>query len=204
MRSVHILTSLAIVLALLAAWFAYRGLVVVDVAHGAAQFLAASGILMASAGWIFSNAVTLRLKLREQALDYLQTATERIVLQERAAEVNRAWLDLEMNEIVDDQEKLAEFWIANFPSHSLFGALRILANSYEQMGVAIKYGAVEEGMLRAYFGTSILWFYGRMIPLLPYYRNEPPLPGNPVGAHSNPKLFSHCEWLAQRWAGLEE
>ncbi|HEX8076245.1 MAG TPA: hypothetical protein VF511_00410 [Chthoniobacterales bacterium] len=82
--------------------------------------------------------------------------------------------------------------------------MRVLANAYEQMGVAIKYEAVEEGMLRAYFATSLLWFHGKLYPFLPFYRNIPVLPDNPVGAHSNPKLFSHCEWLAQRWAGREE
>lgn len=201
MRSVYLLFMMAGALGVGAAILGWYGLVQPDVLHREPQFIAAAGFLAAAAGWMTNNAVSLMLKVRERSLDYMGEVAARA---NQSATLNKLWLTYNIDDLIKNKERLTAFYIGNFLDHEFFNAMRQMANSYEDMAVAVLKGAVDEDMLLRSFGTSLAWFWPRLLPFLALYRNDPPIPGNPRGPEPAPKLFSHVEELAERWRGREK
>lgn len=165
--------------------------------------IAGSALLAASAGWVFNNAITVLVKVREQSLNYLKHATEGLVLPEMEASLTADWRRYDLSRVTKVEAELNEFCRANYPNLPFFKTLRMIANQYEQMAVAIKCDAVEERMLRLYFASLFDLFFSRLTPFLPWFRNYPKIDGHPFGDKSTMDAFSHCIWLADRWEGKE-
>jgi hypothetical protein len=199
---VRALFILAALLATSAVALGYHGLSEADVLHREPLFIAAAGFLLASAGWVVNNAVSLMLKVRDTSLEYMVKVTDRV---NEAANLNLLWIKYDVDELVRDEAQLTRFFIVHSLDHPFFNAMRVMANSYEEVAVAVIKGAVDEDMLLRSFGTSFKWFYwSRLKPFIPLYRNDPPIPGNPRGSIPSPRTFSHCEELAERWLGREK
>jgi hypothetical protein len=78
-------------------------------------------------------------------------------------------------------------------------AIRVAANFFEEMAVAIEFGEVLDAMLFEYEAEMFVRFFEGLAPLLPAIRNAPPLPGSPYGEVERPTAFRHCEALFERW-----
>ena len=202
MRWVRMLFLASAALMVLGTWLVWKALPTTNSTQST-SLIASAALVAASAGWLFNNGMTSYLKIREQTLNYLKHATEGLVLTELAANLTAEWKTNELDRIFKSTNLMDEFCRDNYPDAPIFKTLRIMANHYEQMAIAIKCGAVEERMLRLFFATTLDWFFHRLTPFLPWFRNYPVIEGHPFGQKSIPDVFSHCVWLANRWDGKE-
>lgn len=181
-------------------WLAYLAVFAHFFDANTGSAVAAAGFLAATSGWLFSSGMSLRFQLRAKAFEYLQASVEQIILPNHSATLALHWRAVGMDEMLLDEERLVRFWVEEYPHHDLFKELRVIANHYEQMAIAIRCHAVEERMLRIYFATTFRWFYvARLRPLLRFYRNDPPVPNHPNGNMRQNDVFCECDWLAERW-----
>jgi hypothetical protein len=126
MKWVTGLIILAAILACVACILTYTGLFTLDEDSGSTQFVAAGAFLMATAGWIVNNAVSLRLKLRDSSLTYLEVVGQR---NDQAANLNKLWIEHRIEKIIADDWELDRFFTTESLDHQFFNSLRTLANS---------------------------------------------------------------------------
>lgn len=199
MKWVYVLGGASIVATITALMLAYSGLCV-QTGPEAGPFVTAAGFLFAGSGWLLASSITLRSQVRARSLKYLESSNERMG---KSGELNELWLLYNVDDLVKREMDKIYFYIHNAPSHPLIVCIRDIANTYENMAIAIIEGAVEEGMLKRSFATNLRWFWPKLECFLSLYRNDPPYEGHPHGEFSNPKVFSHCRLLVERWRGRE-
>lgn len=166
------------------------------------QMLTASALLAASAGWIFTNAATLAAKIKERSFDYLQNATVNKLIIDLSTQLTREWAKNGLDSMLSSDAKLANFFLANYFESEFFRSLKGLGNIIEEMAISIKFGAVDERMLRKCFGELVRMHNLRLQPFLRFYRNDPLVPNHPYGPIKFPRIFAESLWLAQRWAKM--
>jgi hypothetical protein len=118
-------------------------------------FIAVGGIFLASAGWLFTSAISLRVKTREESLKYMTTISDQM---STSASLNLLWIEHDIDDIVKDENRKEAFFIENTLTSPLFAIIRKMANTYEGLAIALKEGAVEDRMMRRAFATNLRWF----------------------------------------------
>jgi hypothetical protein len=162
--------------------------------------MSAAAFLAATAGWLFSNAVTGSTRMRDKTFSYLNRITFDRAMSANSTELSRLWKEENIDDILVDEIKLTEYFIENYSNGRIINLLKELGNVFEEMALAVKFKSVDEAMLFAGLQDYIGLYLTRLSPFLKYFRNIPLIDGHPYGKYASEEIFAEVIWLGRRWA----
>lgn len=166
--------------------------------------IAAAGFCAASAGWLLTNALTLHVKLREKAYEYVQHAIVDDKLTTPLKSINDAWRSPDFVNILETSAALQSHFVENELAGEPYNSIQFALNFFNYIGILVYRGAIDEKLVRDYYEGMIDRLYPRISALLPLFRNNPPVPGHRWELTSRKEIGFHFEWLAKRWSGRLE
>lgn len=174
----------------LAEWLGGRRIVLAAPPIGLekAQWVVLLGAVAAVAGWITSAIVTMRNSIRQHTITTLLNSrlSETYMSQTRLVNARYFTPSGAIYRLGEDEAR------SGAPEAQI-PALRYLLNYFEFIAVGIRYGDLDETLMKQTFRGILCGVYEAAEPLIRQRRTTPP------GRKAAPRTFEHLHWLYERW-----
>lgn len=186
--------------ALLAALiFAGYGLLLAS-ASVASAYVQAGALLAATAGWMFNNFITLRLRARDKSFAFIEQASSADRITPDLVAISEAWASEEFRMMLREPRSAADFYISGRTDPtSVIKNVRSLGNRFEEMAMMVRHGALDEEILKSNFLDMFCQFYDKYALFLPAARNEPDFAFYRPEYDTRRVTGEQMEWLYNRW-----
>lgn len=153
------------------------------------QWVVLLGVIAAVAGWIISAIVTMRNSIRQHTVTTLLSSRLSETYMSQTRLVNARYFSPS-----GGLYRLNAAEVAASPPEAQIAALRYLLNYFEFIAVGIRYGDLDEKLLKNTLRGILCGVYEAAGPLVSQ-RRKPPAGSTAVRS----KTFEHLEWLYDRW-----
>lgn len=167
------------------------------IASGMLQAAAISG---ATAGWLYSNSVTLRVKMRERAISLVDSEALNGDLSKYSRLIAYFMIANHDLNISEKEAELADIYFDyKFDSEGLIFSLLRAGDIFENIAIMVKQGVVDEKIVREYYYGMLLRFFESYRLFLAPIRNLPSWKGYRADRPTRPGTGANMEWLYYRW-----
>jgi len=174
-------------------------------------------LFSAVAGFLFNSAVRLHSEARDRAFEFLKEHSESEELKAatfRIGAFDREHPRLGETEAISLVARMIEVPVSanslqvaspdaegqDVPVDSeLFRSIVRVGNFFEIMEIAVRNGAVNEGIVRDYYRMTLHRYAEIARPIVEVIRNDPPKPNSPYGSVRRPRALIGVDKLLKRW-----
>lgn len=149
------------------------------------------GVVAAVMGWLVSSYITLRNSIKQHTINTLLQSRLSTHYQQQAQVINQTFFapGMPLNDPVPLDFLLDE------KNKDALGAVNYVLNYFEFCAVGIRYGDLDENLMRQTMRGIIRRLCNRMMPYIRYTRKE-----DENGKLAEPTTqFEHIKWLLTRW-----
>lgn len=157
------------------------------------NWLILSGIVAAVMGWLVSAYITLRNSIKQHTINTLLQSRLSTYYQEQAKVINETFFapGMPLNDAVPLEYLLSK----DDANRKALGAVNYVLNYFEFCAVGIRYGDLDENLMRQTMRGIIRRLCERMMLYIKYTRGE-----DASGAlNKTTTQFEHIIWLLERW-----
>lgn len=157
------------------------------------NWLVLVGVVAAVMGWLVSSYITLRNSIKQHTINTLLQSRLSTYYQEQAKIINKTFFAPEMP--LNDPVPLDVMLDPDEKKREALGAVNYVLNYFEFCAVGIRYGDLDENLMRQTMRGIIRRLCNRMMPYIRYTRGE-----DENGKLKQPTTqFEHIKWLLERW-----
>jgi len=161
-------------------------------------YATAAAFLVATAGWLTTNAVSIRAAMRQKSSEFLARRQNDQQLLDALNAIGSFATEHEVLIESGDHDALCRLYLSS-ESEALRRQLRTGLNFFEETAIFIRRGAADEAILRDFY-VGMTYRLDRLYGLIrPALRNIPVQPDHPRGRQSLPELYENLDWLFARW-----
>jgi len=186
---------------------------VLAVGVGISAFIAPSGlatakiqaaaVLAATGGWLYNNAIGLKIKLREKAYSFIDSD----IVAHNLTNILRPIVHFFIINSDCDWKKMRArcrvIFSYKYDDEGLVYQLLRAGDMFENMAILIRRDSVDEEIIKDYFEGTFQRFFERFAIFLGPIRNLPSWSLHCKDHPVRPNVAEHMEWLYIRWFGKQ-
>ena len=140
-------------------------------------------------GWVVSAYMTLRNSIKQHTINTLLQSRLSATYMQHALCINKKFFP--PNELTYDHIEMDFF--NDEANVEIIQSVAYILNYFEFLSAAVRYGDLDETLLRSAVGGMLIRFYERMMLFIKFQRGD----DGRVALH--PRQLEHYTWLFKRW-----
>lgn len=152
-----------------------------------------TGVEAAVWGWVVTSYMTLRNSIKQHTINTLLQSRLSATYMQHAACINKTFFP--PNELT--YEPVPIELTRDNPDEEVIKSVAYILNYFEFLSAAVRYGDLDETLLRSALGGILGRFYERMIIFIKFQRGDD---GSKI---LYPRQLEHYTWLYKRWKKMK-